>query len=185
VHGLNSTAHTGITGTEDNFMALDATGLPKDSTSNASDFEPANANIQAHISSVANPHSTTYTQVGAEPANANIQSHISSVANPHSTTYGQVGAEPANTNIQVHIHSTSNPHSVTKTQVGLGNVPDVDTTNASNIVSGTLGGDRLPAPSASKRGGVPVLPAVPVGEVLMDDGAFGTPAGGGDMLEAN
>jgi hypothetical protein len=31
-----------------------------------------------------------------------------------------------------HISDTSNPHSVTKTQVGLGNVPDLDTTDAVN-----------------------------------------------------
>ena len=33
----------------------------------------------------------TTGQVGAEPANANIQSHIGSAANPHSVTKGQVG----------------------------------------------------------------------------------------------
>lgn len=38
-----------------------------------------------------------YADVGAEPANANIQSHISSTLNPHSVTYTQVGADPAGT----------------------------------------------------------------------------------------
>lgn len=38
---------------------------------------------------------------------------------------------------------TGNPHAVTKTEVGLGNVPDVDATNASNISSGTLADTRL------------------------------------------
>lgn len=38
-----------------------------------------------------------YADVGAEPANANIQSHISSTLNPHSVTYAQVGADPAGT----------------------------------------------------------------------------------------
>jgi len=52
--------------------------------------------------------------------------------------------EPKNANIQSHISSTSNPHSVTKTQVGLGNVQNVDTTNASNITSGTLPSSVLP-----------------------------------------
>jgi hypothetical protein len=33
-----------------------------------------------------------------------------------------------------HLSNTSNPHNVTKTQVGLSNVPNVDTTNPSNIV---------------------------------------------------
>lgn len=42
-----------------------------------------------------------------------------------------------------HTSDTSNPHSVTKAQVGLGNVADVDTTNASNISSGTLSDSRL------------------------------------------
>jgi hypothetical protein len=44
-----------------------------------------------------------------------------------------------------HISNTSNPHSVTKAQVGLDNVPNVDTTNAGNISSGTLSDSRLSA----------------------------------------
>lgn len=97
-------------------------------------YEPANSNIQGHILNTSNPHQTTAAQVGAEPANSNIQTHISALDNPHQTTAAQVGAEPANANIQLHISSTNNPHSVTKTQVGLGNVPNVDATNPSNII---------------------------------------------------
>ena len=42
-----------------------------------------------------------------------------------------------------HTSNTSNPHATTKAQVGLTNVADVDTTNASNIASGTLSDARL------------------------------------------
>jgi len=47
--------------------------------------------------------------------------------------------------VKNHLDSTLNPHTVTKTQVGLSNVPNVDTTNASNISSGTLPTSVLPS----------------------------------------
>jgi hypothetical protein len=47
--------------------------------------------------------------------------------------------------ITAHIGDTNNPHATTKSQVGLGNVANVDTTNASNITSGTLADARLSA----------------------------------------
>jgi phage-related tail fiber protein len=49
------------------------------------------------------------------------------------------------TKADTHIARVDNPHGVTKSQVGLGSVPNVDTTNASNITSGTLSADRLVA----------------------------------------
>ena len=53
-----------------------------------------------------------------------------------------------------HIENKENPHGVNKTQVGLGNVQNVDTTNANNITGGTLSNDRLGTIPYSKLSGV-------------------------------
>lgn len=67
-----------------------------------------------------------------------IDDHLSDTDNPHQTTAEQVGADVAGSasavqdNLDDHIGDTDNPHEVTKEQVGLGNVPDLDTTDAVN-----------------------------------------------------
>jgi len=48
----------------------------------------------------------------------------------------------------------------------------------SDITSGSLDGDRLPAISTTKRAGVPAAPT-PTGKFLKDDDSWDTPAGGG------
>ena len=45
--------------------------------------------------------------------------------------------------VNAHALDTSNPHHVSAAQVGLGNVKNVDTTNAANITSGTVDTARL------------------------------------------
>lgn len=61
--------------------------------------------------------------------------------------------------VQNHINNTGNPHGTTKAQVGLGNVPNTDATNATNISSGTLNVNRLPTdiPQANISGLVAAL----------------------------
>lgn len=75
--------------------------------------EAANSNIQAHISSTSNPHSTTAAQVGAI-ATAGAYTDLSN-ASKIGTASTQVAAgnhlhagvyEPANSNIQAHIGNT-------------------------------------------------------------------------------
>jgi len=57
----------------------------------------------------------------------------------------QTQVTSAKNSTNAHIANTSNPHNVTKAQVGLDNVPNVNTTVASNITSGTLPDARLSA----------------------------------------
>lgn len=52
--------------------------------------------------------------------------------------------EKINTAMSAHANNTDNPHNVTKEQVGLGNVPNIDVSNASNLASGTVDVARLP-----------------------------------------
>lgn len=49
-----------------------------------------------------------------------------------------------NAKITEHTANTANPHGVTAAQVGLGNVKNVDTTNAANLATGTVDVARLP-----------------------------------------
>jgi hypothetical protein len=57
----------------------------------------------------------------------------------------QTQVSSAKNTTNAHIANTSNPHNVTKAQVGLDNVPNVNTTIASNITSGLLPDARLSA----------------------------------------
>jgi hypothetical protein len=98
------------------------------------------ADLTAHEDDTANPHGVTYTQAGAAPA-----SHVTDETNPHNVTYDQTDAAPI-----THVSDTDNPHAVDKTDVGLGNVQDVDQTNADNLTSGTVADARLPVSQGHK-----------------------------------
>ena len=52
--------------------------------------------------------------------------------------------ESINSDLDDHVNNMGNPHSVTAEQVGLGNVKNVDTTDATNISSGQINYNLLP-----------------------------------------
>ncbi len=82
LHNLDATAdHTGITGTTDNFMSLDASGLPQDSTYAASDFKQKPSHI---------------LYVGPNQDHTTIASAISAatVLSPSSSQYVQISIAP-------------------------------------------------------------------------------------------
>ena len=61
----------------------------------------------------------------------------------------QISGKANAADLSGHIANTENPHAVTKAQVGLGNVQNVDQTNASNLTSGTVAYGRLPVGTAA------------------------------------
>jgi hypothetical protein len=124
IGSLDTLAHSDHVHPVDTSRAPSSHNHTQSESHNSPDTDVATTSLHHTIGTGANQsaagnhnHSGVY-----EPSNSNIQFHISSTSNPHSTTYTQIGAEPANTNIQSHISSTSNPHGVTATQVGLSNV---------------------------------------------------------------
>jgi len=73
------------------------------------------------------------------PARANIASvnYVSSIVDA-------LGVPELSQNLAAHVANVENPHAVTAQQVGLGNVKNIDTTNADNLTAGTVNIARLP-----------------------------------------
>ena len=69
--------------------------------------------------------------------------NITALANLSHNDLADIGTN-THAQIDTHIAATDNPHGVTKAQVGLGNVPNLDFSDASNITTGTLPINVLP-----------------------------------------
>lgn len=102
------------------------------------------ASLIAHISNTSNPHNVTQAQVGlgnvdnTSDANKPISTATQTALN------GKENTITAGTTSQYY-RGDKTFQTLDKTAVGLGNVANVDTTNASNISSGTLSDSRLSA----------------------------------------
>jgi len=100
--------------------------------------------LTSHISNVSNPHSVTKSQVGlgnvdnTSDANKPISTATQTALN------GKENTITAGTTAQYY-RGDKTFQTLDKTAVGLGNVANVDTTNANNISSGTLNDARLSA----------------------------------------
>ena len=123
VRGINTSGSTvGETWTDGQILYV----KPNDN-GRLTNVEPAYGELKVSIAKVIHAHAT----------NGLLEVRTTSVLNENAY-------EPRNTNIQTHIARTDNPHGVTKSQLGLGNVTNFDTTNATNITSGTLSSSRFP-----------------------------------------
>ena len=103
---LDGTAAVEGAGGASAFSAI--TGLPTDNTALAnalSGKEPANVNIQAHISSAANPHSVTAAQVGAIPtADKGIPSGVATLDAGAKVPIAQVPTGTSSTTVALGNH---------------------------------------------------------------------------------
>jgi len=146
LHNLNSTDdHTGVLGDENNFMALDENGLPKDSGSKAGDFAASGHN-----------HTGTY-----EPADAAIQSHISSA---HA---------PADANNYVHPSGDGNSHVPTTGTENDGKILKAGAT-AGSIAWGTLSHSDVGAAASDHNHSGTYATATHTHGNLTSDGKVGT-----------
>jgi hypothetical protein len=111
-------------------------------TQTALDSKASTTALNSHVNDVNNPHSVTKTQVGL----GNVD-NTSDLNKPISTATqtaldGKENTITAGTTSQYY-RGDKTFQTLDKTAVGLSNVANVDTTNASNISSGTLSDSRL------------------------------------------
>ena len=100
--------------------------------------------VRACIAEVNTTAGNAYSQANeamniATNANTNIANHIANKDNPHNVTKEQLGLA----NVVTSVEGRTGEIELTKADVGLENVPNVDTTNATNITTGYLALNRI------------------------------------------
>ena len=105
------------------------------------------ASAVSHIAdTTTNPHNITPALISAEPANANIQSHISSTTNPHGVSTTQIGAVAANTAITGATHPKITYDSKGLVTAGAAlSASDIPGLDAAKVTSGVFDIARIPA----------------------------------------
>lgn len=102
-------------------------------------YEPADENIQLHLSATDNPHSVTHSQLNDNGtfSHSDIDTHILDESlhfaeeDIDHSSLRNIGTN-SHDSIDTHISSTSNPHSTSKSQVGLSNVDDIQQLEKAN-----------------------------------------------------
>ena len=104
---------------------------------NTSAMSTSISSTQSCATGAYNQANSAYTQANTAYNRANeaydLASDATTLANDANTN-----AKTANNAINSHIANKENPHNVNATQLGLGNVKNIDTTNATNITDGYL-----------------------------------------------
>lgn len=98
--------------------------------------------LTSHTSNTSNPHSVTKAQVGLSNVDNTSDANKPISTATQTALNGKENTITAGTTAQYY-RGDKTFQTLDKTAVGLGNVANVDTTNASNITSGTLSDSRL------------------------------------------
>ena len=128
LQGYKTSTNSNITQIEVNINGINA---------NTSAMSTSISSAQSCATGAYNQANSAYTQANTAYNRANeaydLASDATTLANDANTN-----AKTANNAINSHIANKENPHNVNATQVGLGNVKNIDTTNATNITDGYL-----------------------------------------------
>lgn len=101
--------------------------------------------LSSSLSALSTLVDTKAAQSDLTTLSASVSALADSLSGYATTTSLSSGLSSLSTTITNHVADHNNPHAVTKSQVGLGNVLNVDCTNAANITGGVFDTSRIPS----------------------------------------